>query len=78
MKLIETSKFDYEKRNGEEIWCLECLSNDKEERSIEIYECKNEKEAKEMEEYYNKNNQDKNFKYVSIKYKVSDECLEVC
>lgn len=78
MKLIDVNTFDYEKRKGEKIWCVECVTNDKEEIDSETYECENEEEAKTKCEELNKSNQDKKFKYIIIRYLIEENGLTAC
>lgn len=75
MKLIDVNTFDYEGRKGEKIWCVECVTNDKEEIVSETYECENEEEAKTKCEELNKSNQDKKFKYIIIRYLIEENGL---
>lgn len=78
MKLIDINTFDFEGRKGERIWCVEEVTNDKEEMGAETYECENEEEAKTKCEELNKSNQDKKFKYIIIRYLIEENGLTAC
>lgn len=77
MKRIDVKEFNYEERVGEKIWCVELITNDEDERSIEIYECQNKEAAEKECEYYNDRNQDDRYKYITIEYTVTTDGLEV-
>ena len=76
MKRINVDEFDFENRKGQILNCVELATNDNEERSVEVYECEDEKEAIEVCEELNKANKDKHFKYFTIKYLVTENGLE--
>ena len=78
MELINVKDFDFKGRKGEEIWCVEEVENNAEERSIDVYECENEKEAIEKCEEKNKYNQDKRVKFIVIRYLVEEDGLTAC
>lgn len=73
MKLINTESFDFEKRKGESIWCVELVTNNENETALDTYECENEKEAITECEELNKHNQDKKFKYIVVRYLVEKD-----
>lgn len=75
MKRIDRD-FDYENRKGEKIWCVEAVSNDNNEYSIDIYECDSEETAIAECEKMNRTNQDKNLKFITIEYTVTEDSLE--
>lgn len=75
MKRIDKD-FDYEGRKGEKIWCVEAVSNDDNEYSIDIYECDSEETAIAECEKMNRTNQDKNLKFITIEYTVTEDSLE--
>lgn len=75
MKRIDKD-FNYEERKGEKIWCVEAVSNDDNEYSIDIYECDSEETAIAECEKMNKTNQDKNLKFITIEYTVTEDSLE--
>lgn len=75
MKRIDRD-FDYENRKGEKIWCVEAVSNDNNEYSINIYECDSEETAIAECEKMNRTNQDKNLKFITIEYTVTEDSLE--
>lgn len=75
MERIDTYNFDFEKRKGEILHCVEMVTNDNEEISKDLYECKTEKEAIENAEKMNKNNNDKRYKFIAINYLVEDNGL---
>lgn len=75
MKRIDRD-FDYENRKGEKIWCVEAVSNDDNEYSIDIYECDSEETAIAECEKMNRTNQDKNLKFITIEYTVTEDSLE--
>ena len=75
MKLIDINTFDFEGRKGERIWCVEEVTNDKEETGLETYECENEEEAKTKCEELNKACQDKRFKYILVRYLIEEDGL---
>jgi len=77
MKIIDTREFDYEGRKGEKIWCVELITNDTDERSIEIYECESKEEAERECEYLNRTNQDNRYTHIVIEYTVAKDGLEV-
>ena len=73
MKRIDIDTFDYENREGEKIWCVEEITNNKEENSIAVYECQSKEEAEKECERLNKTNQDKRFKFIVIKYLIEKD-----
>lgn len=75
MKRIDRD-FDYENRKGEKNWCVEAVSNDDNEYSIDIYECDSEETAIAECEKMNRTNQDKNLKFITIEYTVTEDSLE--
>lgn len=75
MKRIDKD-FDFENRKGEKIWCVEAVSNDDNEYSIDIYECDSEETAIAECEKMNRTNQDKNLKFITIEYTVTEDSLE--
>lgn len=75
MKRIDKD-FNYEERKGEKIWCVEAVSNDDNEYSIDIYECDSEETAIAECEKMNRTNQDKNLKFITIEYTVTEDSLE--
>lgn len=75
MKRIDRD-FNYEERKGEKIWCVEAVSNDDNEYSIDIYECDSEETAIAECEKMNRTNQDKNLKFITIEYTVTEDSLE--
>ena len=77
MKRIDVDTFDYENREGEKIWCVEEITNDKEETGLETYECQNKEEAEKECEILNKTNQDKRFKFIVIRYLIEKDGLSV-
>jgi len=76
MKRIDIKNFNFEDRLNEKIWCVELVSNNEEEISYEIYECLSEEEALKECEYCNKNNADKNYKYITVLYTVKEDYFE--
>lgn len=76
MKIIDKD-FDFSKRLGEKIWCVECVTNDENEYSIEVYECSNEEDAKKQADDLNAHNKDKKCKFIAIEYTVCEDCLQV-
>lgn len=68
MKRFNIENFDKEKRKDEIITFIELVTNDKEERGIESFECENMEDAKENLEELNKRNNDKRFKYIITEY----------
>lgn len=75
MKLIDANTFDFENRKGEKIWCVEEVTNDNEETGLETYECENEEEARKECERLNESCQDKNFRYIVVRYLVEKDGL---
>ena len=75
MKRIDDN-FNYSERLNEKIWCVECVTNDEEENSRDIYECENEQEAIKECNRLNDTNQDKKYKFIVIQYTVLENCLQ--
>ena len=75
MKKID-SNFNYSERIGEKIWCVECVTNDANEYSIEVYECRNQETAKKECENLNARNHDKKYKFIVIEYTICDDHLQ--
>ena len=78
MERINVNDFNYKERKGEILHCIELVTNDDEERSLDLFEVKTEKEAIEKAEELNKSNQDKRSKYIAINYLVEEDGLSVC
>lgn len=76
MERIDIRNFDFENRKGETLYCIEMVTNDKEEISKEIYACSCEKEAIEKTEEMNKHNQDNRYKFIQINYLVQEDYFE--
>ena len=78
MKRINVNDFNYSERKGEFLHCVELVTNDDEERSLDLFEVKTEKEAIEKAEELNQSNQDKRSKYISINYLVEKDGFSSC
>ena len=78
MERINVNDFNYEERKGEILHCIELVTNDDEERGLDLFEVKTEKEAIEKAEELNKSNQDKRSKYIAINYLVEEDGFSVC
>lgn len=75
MKRIDVHNFDFEKRKGEILHCVELVTNDEEEISKDLFECETEEIAIEKAEELNNNNNDKRYKFIAINYLVKDDEL---
>lgn len=78
MKKINVNDFNYSERKGEILHCVELVTNDNEERSLDLFEVKTEKEAIKKAEELNKSNQDKRSKYIATNYLVEEDGLSSC
>lgn len=78
MKRINVNDFNYSERKGEILHCVELVTNDNEERSLDLFEVKTEKEAIEKTEELNRSNQDKRSKYIATNYLVEEDGLLSC
>lgn len=75
MEIIDIHKFDYEKRRGEILYCVELVTNDSEEISKQTYAFESEEIAIKECEILNKLNKDKEYKYIQSNYEVCDNEL---
>ena len=73
MNRIDAYSFDFEKRKGEILHCVELVSNDDEEIGKDLFEFETEEEAVEKAEELNKANKDKKYKYIAINYLVEED-----
>lgn len=75
MERIDVYNFDFEKRKGEILYCIELVTNDKEEIGVDLLECETEEEAIKEAEERNESNTDKRYKWIAINYLVEDDEL---
>lgn len=75
MERIDIYNFDFEKRNGQILNCVEMITNDEEEIGKDLFECETEEIAIEKAEELNKTNNDKRYKFIAINYLVKDDEL---
>lgn len=75
MERIDIYNFDFEKRNGQILNCVEMITNDEEEIGKDLFECETEEIAIKKAEELNKTNNDKRYKFIAINYLVKDDEL---
>ena len=71
-KCIDIHKFDYDKRKGQILYCVELITNDIDEITLDVWEYETEKEAIKDCEYLNKFEVNSKYKYIQSNFEVGD------